>query len=279
MSSRWSRDRPWKPVASKSATSASTMARSKVSGTAIGQAAEFDYAGTQACRALREEGVATVLVNSNPATIMTDEGVADVIYVEPLTVETLEDVLRRERPDGVLATLGGQTGLNLAVEASAAGIFERYGAELIGTGLESINMAEDRELFKQMLIRIGEPVPESITATSVDEALAFGTRNGFPVIVRPAFTLGGTGGGEADNPAHLRQIASLGLAASPAGQVLVERSLVGWKELEYEVLRDAADTCIVVCNMDIFVPVAVPTGDSIVVAPSQTLSDFEYQMR
>ena len=244
----------------------------------IGQAAEFDYAGTQACRALREEGVATVLVNSNPATIMTDEGVADVIYVEPLTVETLEDVLRRERPDGVLATLGGQTGLNLAVEASAAGIFERYGAELIGTGLESINMAEDRELFKQMLIRIGEPVPESITATSVDEALAFGTRNGFPVIVRPAFTLGGTGGGEADNPAHLRQIASLGLAASPAGQVLVERSLVGWKELEYEVLRDAADTCIVVCNMENFDPMGVHTGDSIVVAPSQTLSDFEYQM-
>jgi carbamoyl-phosphate synthase large subunit len=244
----------------------------------IGQAAEFDYAGTQACRSLREEGVQTVLVNSNPATIMTDAGVADVTYIEPLTVEMIEDIVRRERPDGVLATLGGQTGLNLAVAASKAGVFERYGAQLIGTRIETIETAEDRDLFKQMLIRIGEPVPSSATATTLDEALAFARSNGYPVIVRPAFTLGGTGGGQARNEAELRRVAASGLAASPVTQVLVEQSLVGWKELEYEVLRDAADTCIVVCNMENIDPMGVHTGDSIVVAPSQTLSDHEYQM-
>jgi len=244
----------------------------------IGQAAEFDYAGTQACRSLREEGVKTVLINSNPATIMTDPGVADVTYVEPLTVEMVEDIVRRERPDGVLATLGGQTGLNLAVACAEAGVFERYGAKLIGTRLESIKMAEDRDLFKQMLLRIGEPVPASVTANTVEEALAFAATNGYPVIVRPAFTLGGTGGGQARDEAELRRVAASGLAASPVTQVLVEQSLIGWKELEYEVLRDAADTCIVVCNMENIDPMGVHTGDSIVVAPSQTLSDHEYQL-
>ena len=244
----------------------------------IGQAAEFDYAGTQACRSLREEGVQTVLINSNPATIMTDPGVADVTYIEPLTVEMVEDVVRRERPDGVLATLGGQTGLNLAVACAEAGVFDRYGAKLIGTRIESIKMAEDRDLFKQMLIRIGEPVPASVTANTVDEALAFARTNGYPVIVRPAFTLGGTGGGQARDGAELRRVAASGLAASPVTQVLVEQSLIGWKELEYEVLRDAADTCIVVCTMENIDPMGVHTGDSIVVAPSQTLSDHEYQM-
>jgi carbamoyl-phosphate synthase large subunit len=244
----------------------------------IGQAAEFDYAGTQACRALREEGVQTVLVNSNPATIMTDPGVADVTYVDPLTVEMVDDIVRRERPDGVLATLGGQTGLNLAVACAEAGVFERYGAKLIGTRLESIKMAEDRDLFKQMLIRIGEPVPASVTANTVDEALSFASANGYPVIVRPAFTLGGTGGGQARDEQELRRVATSGLAASPVTQILVEQSLIGWKELEYEVLRDAADTCIVVCNMENIDPMGVHTGDSIVVAPSQTLSDHEYQM-
>jgi carbamoyl-phosphate synthase large subunit len=244
----------------------------------IGQAAEFDYAGTQACRSLREEGVQTVLINSNPATIMTDEGVADVTYIEPLTVEMVEDIVRREKPDGILATLGGQTGLNLAVACAEAGVFERHGVELIGTRLETIRTAEDRDLFKQLLIRIGEPVPASVTATTVDEALAFAASNGYPVIVRPAFTLGGTGGGQARDEAELRRVAASGLAASPVTQVLVEQSLIGWKELEYEVLRDAADTCIVVCNMENIDPMGVHTGDSIVVAPSQTLSDHEYQM-
>jgi len=244
----------------------------------IGQAAEFDYAGTQACRALREEGVRTILVNSNPATIMTDAGVADVTYIEPLTVEMIEDIVRRERPDGILATLGGQTGLNLAVAAAEAGVFERYDAQLIGTRIDTIKTAEDRELFKQLLIRIGEPVPSSATASTVDEALAFAEGNGYPVIVRPAFTLGGTGGGQARDADELRRVAASGLAASPVTQVLVERSLIGWKELEYEVLRDAADTCIVVCNMENIDPMGVHTGDSIVVAPSQTLSDHEYQM-
>ena len=244
----------------------------------IGQAAEFDYAGTQACRSLREEGVQTVLINSNPATIMTDEGVADVTYIEPLTVEMVEDIVRREKPDGILATLGGQTGLNLAVACAEAGVFERHGVELIGTTLHTIKTAEDRDLFKQLLIQIGEPVPSSVTATTVDEAMAFAESNGYPVIVRPAFTLGGTGGGQARDEAELRRVAASGLAASPVTQVLVEQSLIGWKELEYEVLRDAADTCIVVCNMENIDPMGVHTGDSIVVAPSQTLSDHEYQM-
>jgi carbamoyl-phosphate synthase large subunit len=244
----------------------------------IGQAAEFDYAGTQACRALREEGIETVLVNSNPATIMTDPGVADVTYLEPLTVDVLERVIERERPSGLLATLGGQTGLNLAVQLAESGALERYGVRLLGTPLSAIQQAEDREAFKQLLLSIGEPVPESITAHSVDETLAFAARVGYPLVVRPAFTLGGTGGGVADNTDELTARVTSGVAASPIGQVLVERSLLGWKEIEYEVMRDGADTCITVCNMENIDPMGVHTGDSIVVAPSQTLTDKEYQM-
>ena len=244
----------------------------------IGQAAEFDYAGTQACRALREEGVETVLVNSNPATIMTDVGVADVTYVEPLTVEVVERIIARERPDGLLPTLGGQTGLNLAVALAEAGVLERYGVRLLGTPLRAIQQAEDREAFKELLVSIGEPVPESITAHHVDDALTFAERVGFPLVVRPAFTLGGTGGGFAHDRDELMRVASRGISASPIGQVLVERSLVGWKEIEYEVMRDGADACITVCNMENLDPMGVHTGDSIVVAPSQTLTDKEYQM-
>src|SRR5713226_8019629 len=244
----------------------------------IGQAAEFDYAGTQACRALREEGVETILVNSNPATIMTDPGVADVTYLEPLTVDVLERIIARERPDGLLPTLGGQTGLNLAVALADAGILDRYGVRLPGTPLAPIQQSEDREAFKQLLISIGEPVPESVAARSVDDAVSFAARVGYPVVVRPAFTLGGTGGGVAKDVADLRAIAARGISASPIGQVLVERSLVGWKEIEYEVMRDRADTCITVCNMENIDPMGVHTGDSIVVAPSQTLTDKEYQM-
>jgi carbamoyl-phosphate synthase large subunit len=244
----------------------------------IGQAAEFDYAGTQACRALREEGIETVLVNSNPATIMTDPGVADVTYIEPLTVEVVERIIAKERPDGLLPTLGGQTGLNLAVALAEAGVLERYGVRLLGTPLRAIQQAEDREAFKQLLISIGEPVPESVTAHNADEAVAFAERIGYPVVVRPAYTLGGTGGGFGNDETELRNVAARGISASPIGQVLVERSLVGWKEIEYEVMRDSADTCITVCNMENIDPMGVHTGDSIVVAPSQTLTDKEYQM-
>jgi len=244
----------------------------------IGQAAEFDYAGTQACRALREEGIETVLVNSNPATIMTDPGVADITYLEPLTVDVLERIIEKERPSGLLATLGGQTGLNLAVQLAESGVLERYGVRILGTPLSAIQHAEDREAFKQLLLSIGEPVPESITAHSDEEALAFATRIGYPLVVRPAFTLGGTGGGVANDAAELSSRVTSGVAASPIGQVLVERSLLGWKEIEYEVMRDGADTCITVCNMENIDPMGVHTGDSIVVAPSQTLTDKEYQM-
>jgi carbamoyl-phosphate synthase large subunit len=244
----------------------------------IGQAAEFDYAGTQACRALREEGIETVLVNSNPATIMTDPGVADITYLEPLTVDVLERIIEKERPSGLLATLGGQTGLNLAVQLAESGVLERYGVRLLGTPLSAIQQAEDREAFKQLLLSIGEPVPESITAHSVEEALAFAARVGYALVVRPAFTLGGTGGGVAFDAAELAARVTGGVAASPIGQVLVERSLLGWKEIEYEVMRDGADTCITVCNMENIDPMGVHTGDSIVVAPSQTLTDKEYQM-
>ena len=244
----------------------------------IGQAAEFDYAGTQACRALREEGIETVLVNSNPATIMTDPGVADVTYLEPLTVDVLERIIERERPSGLLATLGGQTGLNLAVQLAESGALERFGVKLLGTPLSAIQQAEDREAFKQLLLSIGEPVPESITAHSVEEALAFAARIGYPLVIRPAFTLGGTGGGVANDDGELTARVTGGVAASPIGQVLVERSLLGWKEIEYEVMRDGADTCITVCNMENIDPMGVHTGDSIVVAPSQTLTDKEYQM-
>src|SRR5579883_2658424 len=244
----------------------------------IGQAAEFDYAGTQACRSLREEGVETVLVNSNPATIMTDENVADIVYVEPLTVEVVERIIARERPDGLLPTLGGQTGLNLAVELADAGVLERYGVQLLGTPLETIKKAEDRQLFKRLLEELGEPVPESEIVESLQDGLALGDTMGFPLIIRPAYTLGGTGGGIARDAVELEAVLTSGLAASPIHQVLVERSLIGWKELEYEVMRDAADNCITICNMENIDPMGVHTGDSIVVAPSQTLTDREYQM-
>ena len=244
----------------------------------IGQAAEFDYAGTQACRALREEGIETILVNSNPATIMTDEDIADVVYIEPLTVEVLRRVIIRERPDGLLPTLGGQTGLNLAVALSEAGILERYNVKLLGTPLKAIEQAEDRELFRDMLNSIGQPVLESAIVHTVEEAREFAKDNELPLIIRPAYTLGGTGGGIATTPKELDEIVASGLQASPITQVLVERSVLGWKEVEYEVIRDASDNAITVCNMENLDPMGVHTGDSIVVAPSQTLSDREYQM-
>ena len=244
----------------------------------IGQAAEFDYAGSQALRALREEGIRSILVNSNPATIMTDEDIADVVYIEPLTVEVLRRVIIRERPDGLLPTLGGQTGLNLAVQLADAGILDQYGVRLLGTPIESIKMAEDRELFKNLLIEIGEPVIDSAIIHTLSEAHEFVQKVPLPLIIRPAYTLGGTGGGIATTPAELDRIVASGLSASPIHQVLLERSLVGWKEIEYEVMRDANDTCITICNMENIDPMGVHTGDSIVVAPSQTLSDREYQM-
>jgi carbamoyl-phosphate synthase large subunit len=244
----------------------------------IGQAAEFDYAGTQACKAMREEGVTSVLVNSNPATIMTDEDIADVVYIEPLTVEVLTRIIERERPDGLLPTLGGQTGLNLAVELADAGVLDKYNVRLLGTPLQTIRNAEDRELFKQMLIRIGEPVPRSATVNTLEEARKVAKEIGLPLIARPAYTLGGTGGGFATNFKELESVVAVGLAASPISQVLLEESVVGWKEIEYEVMRDAADNCITVCNMENFDPMGVHTGDSIVVAPSQTLTNKEYQM-
>ena len=243
----------------------------------IGQAAEFDYAGTQACRSLSEEGVAVVLVNSNPATIMTDPETAQRVYVEPLTVQSLAEIIRRERPDGLLPTLGGQIGLNLAVELAASGALEEAGTRLLGTPLESIKKAEDRQLFKATMQAIGEPVPKSGVVSDIAAAKRLAREIGYPVIVRPAFTLGGTGGGLAETPETLQEVAARGLKASPIGQVLIEKSLAGWKELEYEVIRDGKGNCITVCNMENIDPVGVHTGDSIVVAPSQTLSDGDYQ--
>jgi carbamoyl-phosphate synthase large subunit len=244
----------------------------------IGQAAEFDYAGTQACRALREEGIRTILVNSNPATIMTDEGVADVVYIEPLTVEVLRRVIMRERPDALLPTLGGQTALNLAVALAKAGILDRYGVRLLGAPLATIEQAEDRQLFKDLLVELGEPVVDSVIVTSLAEARAFAALVPPPLVIRPAFTLGGTGGGIAETMEDLDRVVQGGLHASPIHQVLVERCLTGWKELEYELMRDGADNCIVICNMENLDPMGVHTGDSIVAAPSQTLTDHEYQM-
>ena len=244
----------------------------------IGQAAEFDYAGVQACRALREEGLRVVLVNSNPATIMTDPEIADAVYLEPLTVTSLDRIIERERPDALLPTLGGQTGLNLAVELSEAGVLDKWGVELLGTPLETIKVAEDRERFKEKMIEIGEPVPRSQIVTDVESGVNFAREVGYPLVVRPAYTLGGTGGGVVYDEAELRATLQTGLDASLIHQALVETSLLGWKELEYEVLRDRAGNCIIVCNMENIDPVGVHTGDSIVVAPSQTLSDTDYQM-
>ncbi len=243
----------------------------------IGQAAEFDYSGTQACKSLKEEGVETVLVNSNPATIMTDEDTADIVYIEPLTVEVLTRIIEIEKPDGLLPTLGGQTGLNLAVDLADAGVLELYNVKLLGTPLATIRKAEDRELFRQLLESIGEPVPPSVTANSMADVQRAAEDLGLPLVVRPAYTLGGTGGGIASTWSDLDQVARTGLAASPIGQVLLERSLLGWKEIEYEVIRDAADSCITICNMENMDAMGVHTGDSIVVAPSQTLTDKEYQ--
>ena len=244
----------------------------------IGQAAEFDYAGVQACRALREEGHRVVLVNSNPATIMTDPEIADAVYLEPLTVASVERIIARERPDALLPTLGGQTGLNLAVELADAGVIAKYDVELLGTPLDTIKLAEDRERFKAKMIEIGEPVPQSTIVTDVEAGVAFAAEMGYPLVVRPAYTLGGTGGGVVYDEAELRATLQTGLEASLIHQALVETSLLGWKEIEYEVLRDRAGNCIIVCNMENIDPVGVHTGDSIVVAPSQTLSDLDYQM-
>ena len=244
----------------------------------IGQAAEFDYAGTQACRALREEGIEVVLVNSNPATIMTDTDIADKVYLEPLHAEVIQNIIRKERPDSILPTLGGQTGLNLAMELAESGFLEEMGVQLLGTNVDSIRKAEDREAFKETMEAIGEPCIESEIVTEVEQALAFAQKVGYPVIVRPAYTLGGTGGGIADNAEQLAQICADGLHLSRVHQCLIEKSIAGWKEIEYEVMRDKNGTCIIVCNMENVDPVGIHTGDSIVVAPSQTLRDAEYQM-
>jgi carbamoyl-phosphate synthase large subunit len=244
----------------------------------IGQAAEFDYAGTQACKAMREEGVISVLVNSNPATIMTDENIADIVYIEPLTVEVLTRIIEKERPDGLLPTLGGQTGLNLAVELADAGVLEKYNVRVLGTPIQTIRNAEDRELFKELLIKIGEPVPRSETVNTIEDGKRVAKDIGLPVVIRPAYTLGGTGGGFANNEEELEELLNSGLSASPIHQVLVEESVAGWKEIEYEVMRDSAGNCITVCNMENIDPMGIHTGDSIVVAPSQTLTNKEYQM-
>ncbi|MDR3561067.1 MAG: carbamoyl-phosphate synthase large subunit [Negativicutes bacterium] len=244
----------------------------------IGQAAEFDYAGTQACRALKEEGIEVVLINSNPATIMTDANIADRVYIEPITPEFVEEIIAKERPDGLLPTLGGQIGLNMAVEVATRGVLEKYNVKLLGTPLSAIKKAEDRELFKMTMQEIGQPVPESTIVEDLASAKAFAGQIGYPLIIRPAYTMGGTGGGIVHNDTDLKDVVIRGLKHSPIGQVLIERSVAGWKEIEYEVLRDANDTCITVCNMENFDPVGIHTGDSIVVAPSQTLTDHEYQM-
>ena len=244
----------------------------------IGQAAEFDYSGTQACQALKEEGIEVVLVNSNPATIMTDKEIADKVYLEPLTVEFVEKVIDKERPDSLLAGMGGQTGLNLAVELYEKGILDKYNVKVIGTSIESIKEGEDRELFRDMMNRINQPVIQSEIITDLDAGIAFARKIGYPVIVRPAYTLGGTGGGIANNEEELIETLTSGLQLSTIGQVLLEKSVKGWKEIEYEVMRDSFGNCITVCNMENIDPVGIHTGDSIVVAPSQTLSDKEYQM-
>ncbi|MGE7217045.1 carbamoyl phosphate synthase large subunit [Priestia koreensis] len=244
----------------------------------IGQAAEFDYSGTQACLSLKEEGYEVVLVNNNPATIMTDDHIADEIYFEPLTVDSLEKIMIKEKPDGMLATLGGQTGLNLALDLHEQGILKKHGVRLLGTPIESIKKGESRNEFRSLMKELNEPVPESEVVTQINEALAFAEQVGFPVIVRPAYTLGGTGGGIASNVEELQTLAASGLRESAIHECLIEKSIAGFKEVEYEVMRDQNDTCITICNMENIDPVGIHTGDSIVVAPSQTLTDVEYQM-
>ncbi len=245
---------------------------------AIGQAAEFDYAGTQACRALKAEGIYTILVNSNPATIMTDKEMASRVYLEPLTPEVLKNIIRIEKPDSILPTLGGQTGLNLACELAESGFLDEMGVRLLGTTVESIKKSEDRELFKQTMEEIGEPCIDSIITHTVDDAVNFATESGYPVIVRPAYTLGGTGGGIADDELQLREICAAGLKASRVHQCLIEKCVSGWKEIEFEVMRDQSDNAITICSMENLDPVGIHTGDSIVLAPAQTLRDAEYKM-
>ena len=244
----------------------------------IGQAAEFDYSGTQACQSLKEEGVEVVLVNSNPATIMTDLGMAHYTYIEPLTIDFIEKVIAKERPDSIIAGMGGQTGLNLSCELYDAGILDKYNVRVIGTSIDSIKEGEDRDSFKQLMERTNQPIVESDIVTDVESAVDFANKIGYPVIVRPAYTLGGTGGGIAATELELREICTQGLHLSRVGQVLIEKSIAGWKEIEFEVMRDGAGNCITVCSMENVDPVGVHTGDSIVVAPAQTLSDREYQM-
>ena len=244
----------------------------------IGQAAEFDYSGTQACLALKEEGYEVVLVNSNPATIMTDNEIADHVYLEPLTVESVERIIRQEYPNAILPTLGGQIGLNLAIELDKAGILNEFNIELLGTNLQAIDEAEDREKFKALMKELNEPVPPSRSVNTVKEATDYAEEIGYPVIVRPAFTMGGTGGGMCKNREELERIAANGLDLSPATQCLIEKSIAGFKEIEFEVMRDAADNAMVVCSMENVDPVGTHTGDSIVVAPTQTLSDRDYEM-
>ena len=244
----------------------------------IGQAAEFDYAGTQACRSLKEEGIEVVLLNSNPATIMTDKDIADEVYIEPLTVPVLKKIIQKEKPDSILPTLGGQAGLNLAMEIAETGFLEEHGCRLIGTTSETIKKAEDRLEFKETMEKINEPCAPSLVVENVEDGIAFTNKIGYPVVLRPAYTLGGSGGGIAHNQVELVEILENGLRLSRVGQVLVERCIAGWKEVEYEVMRDSAGNCITVCNMENIDPVGVHTGDSIVVAPSQTLGDKEHQM-
>ncbi len=244
----------------------------------IGQAAEFDYSGTQACKALKQEGYEVILVNSNPATIMTDPEMADRTYIEPLTAEVLEEIIKKERPDALLPTLGGQTGLNLAVELYESGVLQKYGVELIGANYEAIKRGEDRELFKKTMESIGLKVPESAIVRSVEEGLKAIEKIGFPVILRPAFTLGGTGSSVAYNVEEFKEKLEVALETSPIHEVLLDKSLIGWKEIEFEVVRDKADNVIIVCAIENFDPMGVHTGDSITVAPTQTLTDKEYQM-
>lgn len=242
----------------------------------IGQAAEFDYAGTQACRVLKEQGYQVILVNSNPATVMTDHEIADQVYIEPLNLTTLTRIIQKEMPDGILGTLGGQVGLNLLVQLAETGILEKYNVQILGTSLNSVQLAEDRELFREFMEKIEEPVLESYNVNNLEDAVVAAETIGYPVIIRPGFTLGGSGGGTAINQEELIEIANKGLVQSPVGEILIEKSIKGWKEIEYEVIRDYNDTCITICNMENIDPVGIHTGDSIVVAPSQTLSDQEY---
>src|ERR1700688_799103 len=243
----------------------------------IGQACEFDYSGTQACKALRSEGYEVVLVNSNPATIMTDPEIADRTYIEPLTKDYLEAIIAAERPDAVLPTVGGQTGLNLAVELAEAGILAKYGVELIGASLSSIKVAEDRLLFKDVCRKIGLEVPASAVVTEIQEAIRLADQLGYPVVIRPSFTLGGTGGSIAYNHEEFSEAIAHALDSSPVHEALVEESVLGWKEYELEVMRDVRDNFVVICSIENFDPMGVHTGDSITVAPAQTLTDKEYQ--